>query len=151
MAVPETRARLSKATFCWTLFRFFRKQNHNIPRPTIATNPSPPTTPPAIAPALDFELPADVGLAKAVPDGVNEFEILVLVVITDEVVEALASGDQGFSFHRSQQNLLHLLCSAANTLKLLFVYEEKIILIFFMLYYQIHSPGLCRGMPSRGP
>ena len=64
--------------FCWTLFRFLRKKNHNDPRPTTATNPIPPTTPPAIAPALDFELPADVealanvALANAVLDGVNE-------------------------------------------------------------------------------
>ena len=122
MPVPETRARLSKATSRWTLFRFLRKQNHNAPSPTIATNPSPPTTPPAIAPALDFDLPADVELTNAVVDGVNELETLVLVAIVDEVVEvSLASDDQGFSFHRSQPNLLHLLCSAAATLKLLFV------------------------------
>ena len=136
MAVPETRARLSKATFFWTVFRFLRKQNHNVPRPTIATNAIPPTTPPAIAPALDFELTADAVLANAVVDEVSELETLVLVVIADEVVEvSLASDDQGFSFHRSQPNILHLLCSAAATLKLLFVYEEKFVLIFFKLYY----------------
>ena len=87
MAVPETRARLSKATSRWTIFRFFRKQNHNTPRPTIATNPIPPTTPPAIAPPLD--LPADVELAV-----VGEVNELVLAVIADEVAEtaeALAS------------------------------------------------------------
>ena len=102
MAVPETGARLSKATFRWTIFRFFHKQNHNTPRPTIATTPIPPTTPPAIAPALDFELPPDVGLADAVVgevavvDKVNELERLVLVVIIDEVAkvaEVLASDD----------------------------------------------------------
>ena len=42
----------------------------NVPRPTNTTNPSPPTTPPEIAPALDCELPVvDVGLAAAVVDG----------------------------------------------------------------------------------
>ena len=124
MAAPETRARLSKATFCGILFRFLRKRNHNVPRPTIATNPIPPTTPPAIAPALDFELSSDEGLASTgVVDGFNELETLVLVVIVDEVDEvSLASDDQGFSIHGSQLNLLHLLCSAAATLKLLFVY-----------------------------
>jgi len=116
MPVPETRARRSKATFCWTLFRFLRKQNHNVPRPTNATNPIPPTTPPAIAPALDFELRADeelpvdvgladVGLVDAVPDEVNELEILVPVVTADEVVKVALA-----------------FCSAANTLKLLFVW-----------------------------
>jgi len=88
MAVPETRARLSKATFRWTIFRLLRKQNHNNPRPTIATNPIPPTTPPAIAPALDFGLFADVldvliELAAAVPL-VNELETLVPVIMANE-------------------------------------------------------------------
>ena len=143
MAVPETRARLSKATFCWTIFRFLRKQNHNVPRPTIATNAIPPTTPPAIAPALDFELTADVEPANAVADEVGEEETLVLVVITDELVEvSLATDDQGFSFHRSQPDILHLLFSAAGTLKSLFVYKEKFILMFIKLCYQIHLPGL---------
>ena len=49
------------------------------------------------------------------------------------------------------QNLLHLPCLAADMLKLLFVYEEKVIFIFSMLYYQIHSPGLCWDRPTRGP
>jgi hypothetical protein len=142
IAVPETRARLSKATFCWTIFRFLRKQNHNVPRPTIATNAIPPTTPPAIAPALDFELAADEELADAVVDGVSESETLVLVVIADEVVELSLASDQGFNFHRSQPNILHLLCSAAAASKLLFVYKENFIPVFFKLYYQIHLPGL---------
>jgi hypothetical protein len=98
MPVPETRARRSKATFRWTIFRFLRKQNHNDPRPTIATNPIPPTTPPTIAPALDFELLAgvelaaelaNVGFANAALDEVNELKILVLVVTADEVVDVL--------------------------------------------------------------
>ena len=75
----------------------------------------------------------------------NEIRILVLVVIADEVVVevSLVSDDQGFSFHRNQPNLLHLLSSAAAMLKLLLVYEGKFIFIFFMFHYQIHSPGLC--------
>ena len=87
-------ARLSKAIwtlFRWTIFRFLRKQNHIVPRPTIATNAIPPTTPPAIAPALDFEL-----TVAAVVDGVNEVETLVLVAIVDEDDEA--SDDQGIQF-----------------------------------------------------
>ena len=151
MTLLETRARLSKATFPWTIFRFLRKQNHNVPRPTIATNPSPPTTPPAIAPALDCELPVvDVGVVAAVVDGDNELETLVplALVIADEVVKlavSLASDDQAFSFHRSQPNasVLYLLSSAAATLKLLFVYKGKINFVFSMLYYQIHSHCLC--------
>jgi hypothetical protein len=115
-AVPETRARRSKATFFWTLFRFLRKQNHNVPRPTNATSPIPPTTPPAIAPALDFELPADeelpvdVGLANAVPDEVNVLEILVPVVTADEVVKVslASSNNQRFGFHRSQPKFIAL-------------------------------------------
>ena len=151
MPFPETRARLSKATFSRTLFRFLRKKNHNAPSPIIATSPIPPTTPPAIAPALDFELPTDVELgladvlrlAKTVLDEDKELERLVLVATADEVVEvSLASADQWFSFHRSQPNLLHLPSSAAITLKLLFVYDEKIIINFSMPYYQIHSPRL---------
>ena len=107
---------------------------------------------PAIIPALLVLLPVDVmvGLANAVVDvlgdnEVNEIRILLLVIIADEVVVKvlLASDDQGFSFHHNQPNLLHLLSSAAATLKLLLVYEGKFIFIFFMFYYQIHSPGLC--------
>ena len=132
MPVPETRARRSKATFCWTLFRFLRKKNHNAPRPTIATNPIPPTTPPAIAPALDFELPelADEGLDKVLDEG-NGLEAFVLVDTADEEVKvSLATNDQEIRFHRSQPKLiLHLRCSAADMLKLLFVYEEKFNLI----------------------
>jgi hypothetical protein len=116
-------------------------------------NPIPPTTPPAIAPALDFESLADVELAKglanvgfanAALDGVNELEILVVLVVTaDEVVEVLlASDDQEFRFLIiANQNLLHLLSTAAAMLKVLFVYEGKIILIFSMVYYLIHLPG----------
>jgi hypothetical protein len=62
----------------------------------MARNTSPPTTPPAIAPALDFDL--------LVVDGV-EFGIdaLVLAIIADEdVAEALRSDNQGISFHLYQ-------------------------------------------------
>jgi hypothetical protein len=112
MAVPETRARLSKATFRSTIFRLLRKQNHNNPRPTIATNPIPPTTPPAIAPAFEFELPADVldvpiGFATAVPVPlVNELETLVPVIMANEDEVA---------------GVLVAFCSARAKLKLLFV------------------------------
>lgn len=132
MAVPETRARLSNATFCWTLFRFLRKQNHNVPRPTIATNATPPTTPPAIAPASDFEFPVDVGLAwlanEEVDDGDNELEMLVLVVIADEVVKvSLASDDQEFSFHRSQTKFIALTLFSS-------YYAEAIICLWGEIY-----------------
>ena len=84
---------------------------------------------------MGFELPVDVELANAVVDGINELETL-LVVVADGVDEvSVASDDQGFSLHRSQPNLSHLLSSAVDTLKLLFVYEEKVNLIFSMLYY----------------
>jgi len=95
MSVLETKARrLWKAPFFWTLFRFLRKKNHrHTNAPTIATSPIPPSTPPAISPALDFELTADVvelGVGanlNTVLDDDREFEILVLVVTAEEVVD----------------------------------------------------------------
>ena len=110
MAVPETRALLSKEAFSWTIFRFLRMRNHRAPSVTIAMNTSPPTTPPAIAPALDFDLLAD---AVGVRVGVKT---LVLVIIADEAdaeaadaaADAEASDDQGISFHCSHLNLLRL-------------------------------------------
>ena len=84
---------------------------------------------------MGFELPVDVELANAVVDEGNELETLVLVVVVLDGVDevSLASDDQGFSLHRSQPNLSHLLSSAFDGLKSLFVYEKKIRFIFSML------------------
>ena len=83
MDCPETRARLSKARSFWIAFRRFRKKNHSTARPMTATNASPPTTPPAIAPALDCDLPVDAGVL----DGTDEVERLVLIDVVDEDIE----------------------------------------------------------------
>jgi len=102
MAVPETRALLSKEAFSWTIFRFLRMRNHRAPSVTIAMNTSPPTTPPAIAPELDFDLLAD---AVGVRVGVK----LVLVIIADEADAEAADAEAD----------AEAFCSAATTLKLL--------------------------------
>jgi hypothetical protein len=79
-------------------------RNHNATRAIIARNTSPPTTPPAIAPALDFDLLVDATVVDGI--GINT---LVLVGIADEVnAEALASDNQGISFRCSRPNLLWL-------------------------------------------
>jgi len=90
---PETRARLSKERSFWIAFCLFRKMNmnHSTVRPMIARNTSPPTTPPAIAPALDRDLPADAEVLEVLDEADEEVpvETLVLVDIADEVVEVV--------------------------------------------------------------
>jgi hypothetical protein len=67
----------------------------------MARNTSPPTTPPAIAPALDFDLLVVDG--AEVGAGVDA---LVLVIIADEdVAEALRSDNEGISFHLYQAKM----------------------------------------------
>ena len=89
---PDTSAWLSKATSFWTIFRFLRKMYHSTTSPMIAKNTSPPTTAPAIAPALDFELPADA-------DEAEEVEALVGMLVEEAV--AVKSDDQEISFRWS--------------------------------------------------
>lgn len=96
----------------------------------IARNTSPPTTPPAIAPALDRDLPADAEVLEVLDEADEEapVETLVLVDIADEVVEivVLARSDvQVISFIRSLPDFYDLPSWAANTLKVLFVYERN--------------------------
>ena len=93
----------------------------------IASNTSPPITPPAIAPALDRELLADAEVLDKADEEVP-VETLVLVDIVDEVVEVvvLARSDvQVISFIRSWPDFYDLPSWAANTLKVLFVYERN--------------------------
>jgi hypothetical protein len=74
-------------------------RNHRLPRIIIAMNTSPPTTPPAIAPALDFLL------ADTVVDGVR-VGVNTLVLASEADAELEVADAEAF-------------CSATTTLKLL--------------------------------
>ena len=97
-------------------FCLFHRKNHSAARAIPASNTSPPTTPPAIAPALDCDFPeeAEEDRVNIDDDEVDEdIGTLALVVETNEDVETgalVASDEQVISFRWSWSDLYGLLC-----------------------------------------